>query len=70
MRFDDIMRNRGGVRGLLTLVVVSMCVGTLVVQQHPAVGEQRPVAYSPPSVSPFIDVPALEEHVHAAHVLP
>ncbi|GAA1726459.1 IPT/TIG domain-containing protein [Aeromicrobium alkaliterrae] len=43
-------------RGLLALVLAATCLVVLLVQQQSTAGDQRPVAYTPPSVSPFVDV--------------
>lgn len=51
------MKERRDVRGLVALVVAATCLAALVAHQHTTAGDQRPVAYTPPSVSPFVDVP-------------
>ena len=51
------MGARRKLRGLGALVLAGVCLGALVAQQHTMVGDQRPVAYTPPSDSPFVDVP-------------
>ena len=51
------MGERRNVRGLTALLAAAACLAALLAQQYTAVSDQRPVAYSPPSVSPFVDVP-------------